>query len=324
MGVVPMKLVMLDGYTKNHGELSWERFEAFGEFVNYDRTPPEHDIIVQRIGNADAAFTNKVPITNAVLDACPNLKYVGVVATGYDVVDLAAAKKHNVTVTNVPIYGTSAVGQTAIALLLEICQQAGHHSKAVHDGRWSSNPDFCFWDFPLIELAGKTMGIIGFGRIGQKTGSIAKAMDMKVIAYDEYPSEAGKAIGEYVTLDTLLAAADVVALHCPLLPATRGIINKTSIAKMKNGVIILNNARGPLVVEQDLADALNSGKVYAAGIDVVSKEPINADNPLLKAKNCFITPHISGACTESRKRLLDITADNYAAFLAGKPVNTVG
>ena len=318
-----MKLVMLDGYTKNHGELSWERFESFGEFVNYDRTPPEHDIIVERIGNADAVFTNKVPITKAVFEACPNLKYVGVVATGYDVVDLAAAREFNVVVTNVPIYATTAVGQTAIALLLEICQNVGHHSNAVRTGRWANCPDFCFWDYPLIELAGKTMGIIGFGRIGQVTGKIAKAMDMKVIACDEYPTDSGRAIAEYVSLETLLSKSDVIALHCPLLPSTRGIINKANIDKMKDGVIILNNARGPLVVEQDLADALNSGKVYAAGIDVLSKEPPNADNPLLSAKNCFITPHVSGACTESRIRLLEITADNYAAFLEGMPVNRV-
>jgi len=318
-----MKLVMLDGYTKNHGELSWERFESFGEFVNYDRTPGDHETIVQRIGNADAVFTNKVPITNAVLDACPSVKYVGVVATGYDVVDLAAARSHNVAVTNVPVYATTAVGQTAFALLLEICQHVGHHNSAVHEGRWANCEDFCFWDYPLIELAGKTIGIIGFGRIGQITGKIAKAMDMKVIAFDEYPNDTGKAIAEYVSLETLLRTADVIALHCPLLPSTRGIINKDSIAKMKDGVIVLNNARGPLVVDQDLADALNSGKVYAAGIDVASKEPINADNPLLTAKNCYITPHISGACTESRKRLLEITADNFAAFLAGKPVNRV-
>jgi glycerate dehydrogenase len=318
-----MKLVMLDGYTKNHGDLGWERFEAFGEFINYDRTPIDHDMIVRRIGNADAVFTNKVPITNAVLDACPNLKYVGVVATGFDVVDLAAARSHNVVVTNVPVYGTAAVGQTAIGLLLEICHHIGHHSDAVHSGRWADNPDFCFWDYPLIELAGKTMGIIGFGRIGQVTGRIAKAMDMKIIAYDEYPNDTGKAIAEYAPLDLLFRNADVVVLHCPLLPSTRGIINKTNIEKMKDGVIILNNARGPLVVEQDLADALNTGKVYAAGIDVASREPINADNPLLTAKNCIITPHISGACTESRRRLLEITADNFAAFLAGRPVNRV-
>jgi glycerate dehydrogenase len=226
-------------------------------------------------------------------------------------------------VTNVPTYGTDAVGQTAIALLLEICQRIGHHSNAVREGRWSSCPDFCFWDFPLIELAGKTMGIFGFGRIGQVTGRIAKAMSMKVIACDEYPNDSGRAIAEYVSLETLLRESDVIALHCPLLPSTRGIINKANIEKMKDGVIILNNARGPLVVDQDLADALNAGKVYAAGIDVASKEPINADNPLLLAKNCLITPHISGACTESRKRLLEITADNYAAFLAGKAVNRV-
>jgi glycerate dehydrogenase len=318
-----MKLVMLDGYTKNHGELSWERFRSFGEFVNYDRTPADNALIIERIGNADAAFTNKVPINEEILAACPNLKYVGVVATGYDVVDLAATKRRGVVVTNVPVYGTNAVAQTAFALLLEICQQVGHHSKAVHEGRWASNPDFCFWDFPLIELAEKTLGIIGFGRIGQATGAIAKAFSMQVIAYDEYPNEAGKAIAEYVPLDVLFRRADIIALHCPLLPATRGIINKENISKMKDGVIIINNARGPLVVEQDLADALNSDKVYAAGIDVVSKEPISADNPLLAAKNCFITPHISGACTESRKRLLQITADNFEAYLSGKAVNVV-
>ena len=318
-----MKLVMLDGYTKNHGELSWERFESFGEFINYDRTPSEHEIIIERIGDADAVFTNKVPITNAVLDACPKVKYIGVVATGYDVVDLDAARSHGVAVTNVPVYGTQAVGQTAIALLLEICQHVGDHSKAVRGGRWANCPDFCFWDYPLIELAGKTMGIIGFGRIGQVTGKIAKAMDMKVIAHDEYPNDSGALIADYVPLDTLLHSSDVIALHCPLLPSTRGIINKANIDKMKDGVIIINNARGPLVVDQDLADALNCGKVYAAGIDVASKEPINADNPLLTARNCFITPHISGACTESRKRLLDITADNFASFLEGKSVNRV-
>jgi glycerate dehydrogenase len=215
------------------------------------------------------------------------------------------------------------VGQFAIALLLEICHHAGHHDHAVKQGRWEKNPDWCFWDYPLIELAGKTMGILGFGRIGQTTGRIAKALNMNVIAHDEYPNDAGKTIAEYVSLDELFTRSDVIALHCPLFPSTQGIINKNTIAKMKDGVIILNNSRGPLIVEQDLADALNSGKVYAAGLDVVSTEPIQGDNPLLKAKNCIITPHISWAPKESRRRLMEIAVANLKAFIVGKPVKVV-
>jgi len=215
------------------------------------------------------------------------------------------------------------VAQYVFALLLELCHHVGHHSNAVQQGRWTEGRDFCFWDYPLIELAGKTMGIIGFGRIGQATGRIAKALGMKVIAYDSFQSDSGRAIGEYVDLDTLLATSDVIALHCPLFPETQGIINKDTIAKMKDGVIILNNSRGPLVVEQDLADALNSGKVYAAGLDVVSTEPIKGDNPLLKAKNCIITPHISWAPKESRQRIMDCAEANLKAYLAGAPVNVV-
>lgn len=319
-----MKTVMLDGYTKNPGDLSWAAFEALGDFTVYDRTEPDHDLIVRRIGDAEGVFTNKVPITRAVMEACPGMKYVGVVATGYDVVDLEAAKEKGVTVTNIPTYGTAAVGQAAIALLLEICHHIGHHSKAVHEGRWASCPDFCFWDYPLIELAGKTMGILGFGRIGQTTGKIAKAMDMKVIATDEYPNDSGREVAEYVPLQRLFAESDVLALHCPLLPSTRGIVNQENIAKMKDGVIIINNARGPLIHEQDLCDALNSGKVAAAGLDVVSKEPMDPDNPLLKARNCIITPHISGACTESRERLMEIAVRNIKAYIDGNPINVVG
>jgi glycerate dehydrogenase len=206
---------------------------------------------------------------------------------------------------------------------LEICHHAGHHDREVKKGRWEQNPDWCFWDYPLIELAGKTLGIIGFGRIGQTTGRIAKAMNMNVIAHDSQPTDSGKVIAEYVSLDDLFARSDVIALHCPLFPSTRGIINKNTIAKMKDGVIILNNSRGPLVVEQDLTDALNSGKVYAAGLDVVSTEPIKGDNPLLKAKNCIVTPHISWASKESRQRLMDIAVNNLRAFIDGKPVNVV-
>lgn len=315
------KIVVLDGYTENPGDLSWEPLAALGELTVYDRTPV--DKIVERIGDADIVYTNKTPVSRETLDACPNVKFIGVLATGYNVVDYVAAKEKGIPVTNVPTYGTAAVGQFAIALLLEICHNIGHHSKAVHEGRWANNDDWCFWDYPLIELDGKIIGIIGFGRIGQVTGKIAKALGMKVIAYDSFENESGKAIGEYVDLETLLKTSDVIALHCPLFPETQGIINKESIAKMKDGVIILNNSRGPLVVEQDLTDALNSGKVYAAGLDVVSTEPIKGDNPLLTAKNCFITPHISWAPKESRQRLMDVAVENLRQYLKGTPVNVV-
>ncbi|SBV97034.1 Glycerate dehydrogenase [uncultured delta proteobacterium] len=258
------------------------------------------------------------------MDACPNLRFISLLATGYDVVDTAAAREKGIVVSNIPTYGTDAVGQFAIALLLEIASRVGHHDRAVKEGRWASNADWCFWDYPLMELAGKTMGIIGFGRIGQATGRIAKALGMRVLAYDTYPGDAGRAIAEYVGLDSLLAGSDVIALHCNLTDATAGIIRKETIAKMKDGVIILNNSRGPLVNERDLADALNSGKVYAAGLDVVATEPIRADNPLLAARNCIITPHISWAPIECRKRIMDITIGNVAAFVKGAPVNAVG
>ena len=244
-------------------------------------------------------------------------------ATGYNVIDYVYAREKGIPVANVPSYGTASVGQFAIALLLEICHHIGHHNDSVHNGGWERCPDFCYWDYPLIELDGKTMGIIGFGRIGQATGKIARAMGMRVLAFDSYPNDSGRALAEYVGLDELLAQSDVIALHCPLFPETQGIVNKDTIAKMKDGVILINNSRGPLVVEQDLADALNSGKVLAAGLDVVSTEPIRADNPLLKAKNCIITPHISWAPKESRQRIMDCTVENVKAFLNGKPVNVV-
>ena len=316
-----MKIVVLDGYTLNPGDLSWSGLEALGEVSVYDRTST--DKIVERIGDAEVVYTNKTPITRATLDACSNIKFIGVLATGYNVVDYVAAKEKGIPVCNIPTYGTAAVGQFAIALLLEICHHIGHHSDAVHAGRWESNADWCFWDYPLIELAGKTMGIIGFGRIGQATGKIASALGMNVIAYDKHQNESGEAIGKYVDLDTLLSSSDVISLHCPLFPETEGIINKNTISKMKDGVIILNNSRGQLIVEQDLADALNSGKVYAAGIDVVSTEPISSSNPLLGIKNCLITPHISWAPKESRQRLMDIAVDNLKQFINGSPINVV-
>ena len=320
-----MKIVVLDGYTENPGDLSWEGFENLGAFVCYDRTPLDDDaVIAERIGDAEVAITNKTPISRAVIEKCQKLKYIGILATGYDVIDIDAARARGVVVTNIPTYGTYAVGQMAIALLLEICHRVQVHSDSVHNGDWENCEDFSYWLYPLIELADKTMGIIGYGRIGQVTGKIAQAMGMKVLAFDEYQNKSLECeTMRYTDLDTLLRGSDVIALHCPLLPSTEGMINKSTIKKMKDGVIVLNNSRGPLVVEQDLADALNSGKIYAAGLDVVSTEPINGNSPLLTAKNCLITPHISWAPKESRKRLMDIAVENLEKFMEGNPVNVV-
>ena len=319
-----MKIVVLDGYTENPGDLSWAGLEALGEVTVYDRTSyVDAPIIAERIGDAEVVVMNKTPISKATIDACPNIKMIAVLATGYNVVDYNYAKEKGIPVCNVPTYGTASVSQFSIALLLEICHHIGHHSESVHAGNWASNKDWCYWDYPLIELEGKTIGIIGFGRIGQAEGRTAKALGMNVLAYDLYPNESGKAIGEYVDLDTLFAKADVITLHCNLTPENTGMINKASIAKMKDGVILINNARGQLIDEQDVADALNSGKIAAAGLDVVYTEPIKADNPLLKAKNCIITPHISWAPKESRQRIMDITVDNVKAYHDGKPQNVV-
>ena len=318
-----MKIVILDGYTENPGDLSWDALKAFGEVTVYDRTPNDEDEIIRRIGDAEIVITNKTPLSARVFDACPGIRCVPVLATGYNIVDYNYAAKKGIPVCNVPAYGTDSVAQFAIALLLEICHHVAHHSRTVYDGKWTSSVDFCYWDYPLIELRGKTMGIIGFGRIGRQTARIASAMGMKILAYDTFANEEGRQLAEYVTLDELFAASDVIALHCPLFPETSGIINSANIAKMKDGVILINNSRGPLIVEQDLADALNSGKVAAAGVDVVSTEPIRADNPLLKAKNCFITPHISWAPLEARQRIMDCTVQNVKAFVEGKPVNVV-
>lgn len=317
-----MKIVVLDGYTLNPGDLSWKELDTLGQVAVYDRTPA--DKVIERIGDSEIVFTNKTLITREVLEKIQNVKWIGVLATGYNVVDVVAAKEKGILVSNVPTYGTTAVGQFVIALLLEICHHVGAHSEAVKKGQWSSSEDFCFWNYPLIELSGKTMGIIGFGRIGQATGKIAKALGMEVVVVDQYVNEEMVTQGfKYVTLDALLAQADVISLHCPLFPENTGMINKENIAKMKEGVILINTSRGPLVNEQDLADALNSGKVAAAGLDVVSSEPIKEDNPLLKAKNCMITPHIAWAPKESRERLLGIAVDNLKAFLRGTPVNVV-
>ncbi len=319
-----MKIVILDGYTENPGDLSWEGIEALGDLTLYDRTPDDPEMIIDRIGDAEVVYTNKTPISKEILERCTNIKYIGVLATGYNVVDTFAAKEKGIPVCNIPTYGTSAVAQFVFALLLEVCHHVAHHSEAVHKGRWTANPDFCFWDYPLMELAGKTMGIVGFGRIGRHTARIAQAFGMKVLAYDtkkntDYETDSC----QYADLDELLSKSDVISLHCPLFPETKGMINQNSIRKMKDGVILINTSRGQLIVEEDLAEALNSGKVYAACLDVVSVEPIKADNPLYGAPNCIITPHIAWAPKESRQRLMDIAVDNLRAWLSGNPCNVV-
>lgn len=319
-----MKLVVLDGYTENPDDLSWEGLKEFGELTVYDRTSyVESPLIAERISNAEIVITNKTPISRTTIDKCPNIRLIAVLATGYNVVDYNYAAEKGIPVVNVPTYGTASVSQFSIALLLEICHHIGHHDKTVHEGKWAENADWCYWDYPLIELEGKTMGIIGFGRIGQAEGRIAKALGMNVIAYDLYPNESGRVIADYVTLDELFANSDVISLHCNLTPENTEMINRNNIAKMKDGVILLNNARGQLVNEADLADALASRKVAAAGLDVVSTEPIKADNPLLSVPNCIITPHISWAPKESRSRIMDSTVENIRAFLAGKPVHVI-
>lgn len=317
-----MKIVVLDGYALNPGDLSWDWLEAYGPVARYDRHATTQDTI-DRIGDADIILLNKTPITKEILDACPSIKLICVLATGYNVVDCDAARAKGIPVCNVPDYGTAAVAQYTFALLLELCHQVGHHDRAVHDGKWSRCPDFCFWDTPQMELAGKTMGIIGFGRIGQAVGRIAKAFGMDVLAYSRTEYPAGKAIGEYVTLDELLARSDVISLHCPLTPETTGIINKDTIAKMKDGAIVINTSRGAAIVEEDLADALKCGKLKASASDVVAKEPIPEDSPLLSAPNCIITPHMAWAPRESRQRIMDCTQRSIEAFLAGTPINTV-
>lgn len=319
---IRMKIVVLDGYTLNPGDISWEGMEALGEVTVYDRTKPEE--VVERIGDAEVVYTNKTPITRDTLDQCGNIRFIGVLATGYNIIDIEAAKEKGIPVSNIPTYGTAAVSQFAIALLLELCHHIGEHSDAVKNGEWTSNPDWCFWKYPLVELAGKTMGIVGFGRIGQDTGKIAQALGMKVLAFDAYKRpELESETCRYADLDTLLAESDVISLHCPLFPDTEGIINKDTIAKMKTGVMIINNSRGPLIVEEDLRDALNSGKVAGAALDVVSTEPIKMDNPLLSAKNVILTPHIAWAPKESRQRLMDIAVENLQCFVDGAPQNVV-
>lgn len=317
-----MKLVVLDGSGLNPGDLSWDCLDPFGEVTVYPKTFSEEETI-QRLQGAEVAITNKTPITAEILDACPEVKLICVLATGYNVVDCDAARNRNIPVCNVPDYGTSAVAQYTFALLLELCHQIGHHNNLVHQGRWSSCPTFCFWDTPQMELAGKTIGIVGFGRIGQAVGRIAKAFGMKVLAYSRTEYAAGKEIAEYVSLQTLLARSDIVSLHCPLTPQTQDLINQSTLSQMKDGAILLNTSRGGVLNEADVKAALESGKLRYAAVDVAAAEPIPADSPLLSAPNCIITPHMAWAPVESRQRIVDCTVRSIWAYLAGTPVNTV-
>lgn len=318
-----MKVVVLDGYTLNPGDLSWERLERLGEAEIYEHTPSSQ--IIERAKGARGVFTNKTPLGEAELSQLDGLEYIGVLATGYNVVDIQAAKKRNITVTNIPTYGTRSVAQMTFALLLELTQHVQHHSDAVHAGEWTNSRHFCFWKYPLMELEGKSMGIIGFGRIGQAVADAAQAFGMKVIGFDSIHSDqSGRKDFRWAELDELLSGSDVVSLHCPLFPETRGIINRDSLKRMKSSAFLINTSRGPLVVDEDLADALNNGIIAGAGLDVLSTEPPLAENPLLKAKNCYITPHISWATKEARARLMDIAVNNLEAFLAGRPANVVG
>ena len=317
-----MKIVILDGYTLNPGDLSWENLQRLGTVTIYDRSPAEH--IVERARGAEVLFTNKTPLTGEILAQLPALKYIGVLATGYNIVDTGAAKALGITVTNIPTYGTRSVAQMTLALLLELALHVQDHSTAVRSGAWSRSADFCFWDYPLLELADKTMGIIGCGRIGLTVADVAAAFGMRVLGYDSFQSDQSqRPYFHWTGLDELLRESDVVSLHCPLFPETRGIMNRTNLSKMKTTAFLLNTSRGPLVVEEDLAAALYSGAIAGAGLDVLAEEPPQADNPLLTARNCLITPHISWATKEARQRLMGMAVANLEQFLAGKPVNVV-
>lgn len=317
-----MKIVVLDGLTLNPGDLDWEALERLGELTVYDRTSDE--LVVERIGDAAAVFTNKTVVARRHLASCPALKFIGVLATGYNVVDVAAAKELGIPVCNVPTYGTMAVAQFAAALLLELCHRVGKHSDDVRSGGWARHPDFCYWLNPLFELDGKTLGIIGFGRIGQAFARIAQALGMSVLAYSNHPDRRLESASlRYASLAEIYAQADVISLHCPLSESNRGMIDAAAIAAMKPGVLLINTARGQLVVEQDLADALNAGRVGGAALDVLSEEPPRADNPLLTAANCLVTPHIAWATKAARVRIMATAAQNLEKFVAGAAQNVV-
>lgn len=320
-----MKIVILDGNTCNPGDLSWEGFEQFGELTVYpvtDSSNPQE--VIDRIGDAEIVINNKTLMQKDVLRACPNVKYIGMISTGYNAVDAEEAGRLGIPVTNIPGYGTMTVAQHAMALLLEVTNRVGHHNTEVKKGRWETSEDFTFWDYPLIELDGKTLGIIGYGMIGQAMGRMAQTMGMKLIVNSRHPKPEWETENcRYGTLDEIYAEADVISLHCPLHDGNKGMINKETIAKMKDGVILINSARGGLVVEQDLADALNSGKVYAAAVDTLHNEPVEPNNPLVNTKNCIITPHNAWAAKESRARIIRMAEENLAAFLKGEPRNVV-
>lgn len=318
-----MKIVVLDGHGLNPGDLDYGLYSQLGEVDLYDYGPETTEDLIARIAGHEIVVTNKINLTREILVRCPGVRLICVTATGYNIVDTAAAKELGIPVCNVPAYGTEMVAQFAIGLLLELCHHTWDHSRSVHAGDWEKCPDFCYWNYPIIELKNKTIGIIGFGRIGRQVGRVAKALGMRVLATGSRPCPEGLEIGKYVALDSLLAQSDVISLHCPLFPETTKMINAETIAKMKDGVILINNSRGGLLDEQAVADALRSGKISAAGVDVVTEEPILGSNPLLSAPNCIITPHISWAATECRQRVLQITIDNISGFLAGTPQNVV-
>ena len=317
-----MKIVVLDGYALNPGDLSWSAFEKFGELVVYDRTATHK--VLERAEGATIIFTNKTLITADTIHKLPLLKFIGVLATGYNVVDVEFAKAKGVVVSNVPGYGSSSVAQATFALLLGLCHRVQRHSDLVFDGKWSASPDFCFWEYPQVELSGKTMGIIGFGSIGQKVAAIATSFGMHIIAYSRTQSDQSHRDNfKWGTMPELLTQADVVSIHCPLFPETEGLINKKSLALMKPSAFLLNTSRGPIIVENDLAEALNNDVIAGAGIDVLSVEPPTKNNPLFKAKNCLITPHIAWATKEARSRLMNVSVTNVSSFLKGKPENVV-
>ncbi len=314
------RIVVLDGHTLNPGDLNWEGLAALGTLKVYERTPPAQ--VVERAADADIVFTNKTPLDAATLLALPRLRFIGVLATGYNVVDVAAARARGVPICNVPDYGTASVAQMVMALLLELAQHVGHHAQSVANGGWSRCPDFCYWDRPLLELDGRTLGIVGFGRIGEAVAHRARAFGMTIRAHTRTPRQFPGV--EFVNLDTLFAESDVVSLHCPLTDANRGMVNAARLRQMKPTALFLNTARGPLVDEVALADALNQERIAGAALDVLSVEPPTAGNPLLSARHCLITPHIGWATRAARARLMDIAVANLRAFLAGKPQNVVG
>lgn len=317
-----MNIAVLDGYTLNPGDLTWDGIQGLGSVTIYDRTPAE--LIIERSKGAEILFTNKTPLGENEFSSLPEVRYIGVLATGYNVVDIEAARKRNIVVTNIPTYGTDSVSQFVFALLLELCHHVKDHSDAVRAGAWTKSRDFCFWSHPLMELAGKTLGIIGFGRIGRQVAEIGRAFGMQIIANDISINGQPQAENlKWAKLPELLAESDIISLHCPLFPETKGLINKDSISRMKKTAFLINTSRGPLINDQDLADALNNGMIAGAGLDVLSVEPPHADNPLLTAKNCLITPHIAWATREARARLMDIATDNLKKFLDGNPVNVV-